>query len=90
LSEGVPKLPTQSPTNKAVPAGAMALYSLVSKNVFDPKSSGGFFVNLLPFFEPYIESTTGQLFDIEGLLDYAKTQIFMPINRDIAEIFRQK
>ncbi len=80
----------QSLPNKTPTIGAMALYSLVSRNVFDPKSSGDFFSSLLPFFEPYIASVTGELFDLDGLLDYAKSQIFMPINRDVAEIFAKR
>lgn len=78
------------PTPKNASIGAMALYSLVSKNIFDPKSTGNFFLSLLPFFEPYIASVAGEIFDIDGLREYAKDEIFMPVNKEIAELFVRK
>jgi hypothetical protein len=76
--------------NSPTLVGPMALYSLVSRNVFNPNSTGDFFQSLLPFFEPYIASRSGEIFDLDGFVDYAKSEIFMPINTEVAEIFAKK
>lgn len=82
---------SQLTSKKQFPSiGPMALYSLVSRNIFDTRSSGNFFLSLLPFFEPYISSKAGEIFDLDGLLEYAKTQVFMPITKEVADIFVKK
>ena len=81
-------MPKQPAASKTVPSiGAMALYSLVSRSMFESQSSSNFFANLLPFFEPYVASVAGELFDFDGFTEYAKTEIFMPLNKEVAEIF---
>jgi hypothetical protein len=91
MVSGVAILPKSSlHQNAPSKTGAMALYSLVSRNVFNQSSSSDFFLSLLPFFEPYISSASGDLFDLDGLLEYSRSEIFMPISRDVGEIFAKR
>jgi hypothetical protein len=65
----------------------LALWGLISTNLFTEQVEPDFYLNLVAFFEPFIEEKNGQIVDIDALKEYARIRLMLTLSNDVAEIF---
>ncbi len=68
-------------------ARPLALWGLVSANVFTERRTPDFYLGLAPFFEPFIQDQDGKFLDVAALKNYSETRLMLPISDDVADLF---